>query len=459
MNVISLKELGAIIEEFNAMNGPMHQPPLSPPTTMDTQYGMRLQLHVSGFTKNAELFIKIGKFLTATKQADYTLPIRPFQQGNPDKLPNIDVEADLQNARDLTKYFHPTGPNQMWSLLGQVYVESQYTSEALIEHLLSWCKNSNHRVSPLQCQTEETSHLGFLLHSSITIYWEDLKMAIKQHLLWAQSGSFEFGLAVCLLHSPKLSVPTLCIEVAKSQAAQAAKFFTTIYDGEYNELPLGLKFLFFSTYNCAASDNDHSTLTQEQEWFLCSERTITIKGLHSLDSKVRLATPGNPLVSIRSLLLLLPTTDLVPLFHGIDRQHDPAVPFILAKYPEHHANDLINAIPNMDAALKLCIHPNDHKNVFINIDDGLTFGAEFQNYKNKKVRRIPLHHPSEASRTQLTNILIKINSTASKCAARTSGVYHPPSKNQAWQNASLSSAATSATNTSSIPVNNWFDPV
>jgi len=54
---------------------------------------------------------------------------------------------------------------------------------------------------------EETSHLGFLLQSSITIYHEDFKMAIKQHLLWAQSGSIDVGLAVCLLHSPKLSLP------------------------------------------------------------------------------------------------------------------------------------------------------------------------------------------------------------------------------------------------------------
>jgi len=163
-------------------------------------------------------------------------------------------------------------------------------------------------------------------------------MAIKQHPLWAQSGSFDFGLALHLLHSPKLSVPTLCIEVAKSQAAQAAEFFTKIYDGEYNELPLGHKFLFFSTNNCATSDSDRSTLAQEQEWFLCSEHTITIKGLHPLDSKVHLATLGNPLVSIRSLLLLLPVADLVPLFHGIDCQHDPIL------YPSSWPNTL-NIMP------------------------------------------------------------------------------------------------------------------
>jgi len=134
-------------------------------------------------------------------------------------------------------------------------------------------------VSPLQCQTEETSHLEFLLQSFITIYHEDLKMAIKQHPLWAQFGSFDFGLAVCLLHSPKLSISTLCIEVAKSQAEQAAEFFTIftkIYDGKYDVLPLGLKFLLFSTSNCAASDINHSSLAQEQECFLCSEQTITI---------------------------------------------------------------------------------------------------------------------------------------------------------------------------------------
>ena len=156
--------------------------------------------------------------------------------------------------------------------------------------------------------------------------------------------------AVHLLHSPKLSVPTLCIKVAKSQAAQAAEFFTTIYDGEYDECPLGLNFLSFSTHNCATSDNDCSTLAQEQEWFLCSERTITIKGLHPFESKVHLATLGNPLVSIRSLLLLLPMANLVPLFHGIDHQHDPAVPFILA--------NILNITPQIRLVLFLTWMPH-----------------------------------------------------------------------------------------------------
>ena len=220
---------------------------------------------------------------------------------------------------------------------------------------------------------------------------------IRQHRCWIS----------CLSSPLPKTIPTLCIEVTKSQAAQAADFFTTIYDGEYDDLPLGLKF-FFSMYNCAASDSDHSTLAQEQEHFLCSEWTITIKGLHSLESKVHLATPGNPMVSIRSILLLLPTTNLVPLFHGIDRQHDPSIPYILAKYPEQHAAELINAIPTMDAALKLCIHSDDHKKVFIDVNEGLTFGAKFQNYKNKKIHHISFHNPSETSWMQLTNILTKI---------------------------------------------------
>ena len=240
--------------------------------------------------------------------------------------------------------------------------------------------------------------------------------------MWVQYGSFEFGLTVRLLHSPKLLVPTLCIEVGKSQAAQAADFFTKVYDGEYDELPLGLNFLFFSTFNCAASDSDRSILAQEQDRFLSSERTITNKGLHPLDTKVRLATPGNPPVTIRSLLLLIPTTSLTPLFHGIDRQHGPSVPFILAKYPEHHAEELIKSIPNMDAAIKVRIHHDDHQLIFIDVNEGLTFGAEFQNYKNKRVLRTPFHLPTNASHLQLTNILQKINSTATKRAATTPGI-------------------------------------
>jgi len=133
---------------------------------------------------------------------------------------------------------------------------------------------------------------------------DDLKMAINQHPLWLHHGSFEFGLTVHQLHSPKLLVPTLCIKVAKSQAAQAADFFTKVYDGEYDELPLGLKFLFFSTYNCTTSDSDCIMLAQEQDQFLSVEHTITIKGLHPPNTKVCLAPPGNPFVTIWSLLLV-----------------------------------------------------------------------------------------------------------------------------------------------------------
>jgi len=80
VNDISLKELGAIIDKFTASTSdPAEQASPSPPDTMDTRYGMRLQLQVSGFTKNAELFVKIGKFFMAAKQADYTVAICPFQ--------------------------------------------------------------------------------------------------------------------------------------------------------------------------------------------------------------------------------------------------------------------------------------------------------------------------------------------------------------------------------------------
>ena len=102
---------------------------------MDARYGIQLQLQGSGFNKNTELVVKLDKFTTAAKQANYTLTICPFQQGNPDKLPNINAGTELQHAWDLTKYFHPTGPNQMWSLNGQIFIESQLTSKMLLEHL------------------------------------------------------------------------------------------------------------------------------------------------------------------------------------------------------------------------------------------------------------------------------------------------------------------------------------
>ena len=116
--------------------------------------------------------------MTAAKQADYTLTICPFQQGNPDKLPNINAGTELQHAWDLTKYFHPTGLIQMWSLNGQIFIESQLTSK-MLEHLNTWYKNSNHCVSPLQYQTEETSQLGFLPCSYVSIHAQQLHLKMS----------------------------------------------------------------------------------------------------------------------------------------------------------------------------------------------------------------------------------------------------------------------------------------
>ena len=236
-------------------------------------------------------------------------------------------------------------------------------------------------------------------------------------------------------------------------SAQAVNFFTKVYDGECGELPLGLNFLFFSTYNCVATNVDHITLADEQEHFLTSERTITIKGLHPLENTLHLATPGHPIITIRNLLLLLPTrTNHIPLFHGIDHQHNPNTPFILGKYPEHHSEELIQAIPNMDTALKIRIHQDDHSKVFLDINEGLTFGAQFQNYKNNKIRRIPLHVSSEESRNQLSNILQKINSSVTnRPTTKMLNTPIPHNKKSVWNNnLSFSTSTTSTTNTSSI---------
>jgi hypothetical protein len=460
VNIVSLKELGAIINDFTTNNTTTTAlESLTLPDTMDTRHAIRLQIKISGFNKHDNLVVKLGKFMSAAKNADFTFAMKPVAQGNPNKLPHIETETNLQHTKDLSKYFHPTGPNQMWSLSGHVYIESQYPSTQFIQHLSNWCKNGNHRISYLQCQSDETIQLGFLIRSSVTIYRDDLKTAIMQHPLWAQSGSFEFGLTIRLLHSPKLSVPTLCIETTKPHAAQAAEFFTTIYDGEYDELPLGINLLFFSTYNCAASNNDRSTLAQEQERFLTSERTITIKGLHPLDTKIRLATDDLNVISIRSLLLLLPiTTNTTPLFHGIDRQHDPTIPFIIAKYPEHHSDELIKTIPMIDTAIKIRSHTDDHDKIFINTNEGLTFGAEFQNYKNKKILRTPLHIPSETSRLQLQNIIQKITSITHKRPPPYPTYPRSTTKKHAWSHPNPSSSNTTVTSLSTSSLDHSITP-
>ena len=49
----------------------------------------------------------------------------------------------------------------------------------LLEHLNTWCKNGNHCVSPLQYQTEETSQLGFLPCSYVSIHAQQLHLKMS----------------------------------------------------------------------------------------------------------------------------------------------------------------------------------------------------------------------------------------------------------------------------------------
>ena len=112
----------------------------------------------------------------------------------------------------------------------------------------------------------------------------------------------------------------------------------------------------------------------------------------------------------------------------------------------------------MDAAIKVRIHHDDYQH-FSWTKRRLTIGAEFQNYKNKRVLCTLFHLLTNASHLQLTNILQKINSTATKRVATTPGISRPATKKHAWKNASFSSTATTATNTSSIATADTNTPI
>lgn len=434
-DLISHKDLDAVIAHFKATdNEPVDDTVL---IGTEVRYKARLALIVRGLSPSAEFWERIDKFFHAGKLADNSLVIKPYLADDVGKLKDIQQSIQLQTTTPLLKYFRPTGNNQKWLLTGNIHIESQYPPDAFIARLQTWCTQGQHTIRKLNCQTEETSMLGFLLKSSVTLNRTDLTVAIKQHPLWKELGEFEFGLAHRDFHSAGESVPTLCVEVPRSKAVVANEFFSRLYDGENDRLPLGVKLLFLSLHNCAATEEDRKALVQAQARFLDDERTMTVSGLKPLSTVVRLSDPKSTEITIRGLIMALQDKRNQPLFHGVDRQA-VTTPFFLFKYHHEVSDEVARRVLSLEDELRKLVKLEDHGKLFTDTAAGLTFGGSFRKYKDRRVMPTPTHRPSEASRRQVENIRTALGYQGQKrdfaaAAARMEGPLSPQTARKPWQ--------------------------
>ena len=260
---------------------------------------------------------------------------------------------------------------------------------------------------------EETSVIGFFLHSSVTLYRLDLHGAICRHPLWTEKGGFEFALSHRELHSKTGSILTLCAEVSRSQTAKAIHFFSELYDGINDTLPLGVRMLFCPTQHNAASEEDRCAFVQEQTRYLEAERTMLVKGFAALQSQVRLNVEGTPAVTIRSIIMLLKGPSGHPLFQGIDRQHVES-DFLLLKYDVAREEDIRAVIPCLEEKMRCLVFPEDYHLLFVDAAVGLQVGPGFQKFRDQKVIRTTLMVPSPQAQTQNAAIRARIRTAFGK---------------------------------------------
>lgn len=411
-DMLNLQELQETIDQELAAlySEGICSPPADPSAD---RYGMRLNVRLTGFTVKLSLADRLDKLLAAGKMVDPHFAIRAYAHANQEKFKPITRSTHFKEVRDIRQYFHPTIKDQKGLLQGHVHVESSFrTCKELITALQDWSSVGNHRILPLQCQSEETSIIGFFIHSSLTLYRLDLQAAIKNHPDWETKGNFEFAFLHRDFYYRGESVPTLCVEVSRSAANRAISFFSDIYDGENSNLPLGIKLLFCATQYNAASDEDRHIFFQEQKAYLEQERTSLIKGFAPLQSQVRLGMADTPSVSIRGLILLLRDSTGKTIFQGVDRQH-VETQFILLKYPVDHSPAAQTIFPLMEAQLKALVLPEDHPKIF-DSSGGLSFAPAFANYRDNQVLRNPTQAPLPTATAQNASVRAKLRSSAVK---------------------------------------------
>jgi hypothetical protein len=366
--------------------------------------------YVSNAPSQLNLFKSFCKNLKSIDPQVQILPMRNDRQIHPlsttDQINNVD-EIGIPN------FFKPYKRTKK-TLSGDFHIGTKLTFEELKTNtnFTTWFHMNGYNVMLNSCQTSDMVRIGFLNRVRTFTYRDDLKTHIMQSGQWKEN-QFHFRLYFDSFSTNAKGSLTyvLMIDVDRPSIDAGMKFFQTFFNGDQQNSPNKLSYLFFPLFRKNYSDDERKTIIQDNDHHTEGVSVVALAGLQDLNGVVELNQGIK--ISIRHLLLAVPAqgTSTGKLFVQVERQ--PTNHWLLCCFHTVDATKVTLRLGVLEALLKRYVKTEDYGKLFSSDDWTLKFNGHAAPIKKGKNQRLVQEVP-ESTMQYAMSALKKLHTPAPK---------------------------------------------
>jgi len=405
------------------------------------------------------------RFYIALKHADKHAAIRPYYVNDANRVPSISASTQVQNPDhlDLSRYHKGRYPNQKFSLVGHIVLESSLSFQDLQAKLSEWLSSQYYELHLSKCQTSELVTVGVLIRVSFTLHRNELAANTRSIIAsLPENKRFDFSYRVDEWHFSDKSIDVIFVSVEQGKISNGMDYFCNMYNGSNKKVPMGHGLVFIPTYQIQITNEMRDKIGYKQRAWRDNEVACFVHGFHDLSTPISLKNGSR--LSIRSLLLQLPANDNLSkrtLFHGVDRCTEKSQGWIYVKYNREDSDLFKKQAPSIAYEIAQLVDENELHKVFIDPQTGLDFGGEWRHSFSANHKRGKRVNPVSADPALLAHyhsIMDKMQPVVAKRQATQDPAPRPPVHPVTPMNYTYATRAASATYTSTTHVNNQSIP-
>ncbi len=184
---------------------------------------------------------------------------------------------------------------------------------------------------------------------------------------------FHFRIYFVAIGAKGHSAHVLMIDVARPSIDKAMHFFQLWFNGTKPNSLNDIPYMYWPLYKKSYDDVDRLKIILDHHQFVGTDSVVALKGLHPLDTLVKLVNGVH--TSIRRLLLSVPAqgTTTGKLFVQIKRKLTSE--WLLCCFDTQDASKVTARLNTLEDSLKRVTHPDSHHHLFLS-PAGLSYNGQ-----------------------------------------------------------------------------------
>jgi hypothetical protein len=354
----------------------------------------RKNAHFKSSMTQLNLFKSFAKCLKATDHLIQILPIRSDLKVH--SVATTDQINSLEEA-GLQTYFKPYKKTQQ-HISGDYHIASKLPFQELCNHqnVQTWLIQQGYSMLWSNCQSSDMVRIGFLSRVRSFTFRDDLQLFITSSSEW-KAQPFQFRMYFDGFTVKSQTAYVLMIDVERPKIELGIQFFQTWYSGNKRYSPNCINYLFMPMYRKFYTETERLKIIADHEHHIGTNSVVAMKGLHSLDTLVKLANGIH--TTIRRLLLSIPApnTTTGQLFIQVERQ--PVENWMLCCFYTQDAARVTLKLASLEDSLKKAVPQDQWPTLFLD-PDGLSFTGQVAPLSKKKTRLPPQDSPQTSAYVQ-----------------------------------------------------------